>query len=76
MYVLTEDNKVLEVDRGMLPELFKDIKIKAVIITQPHDIYARSYNELLRWAGTKDYSDTHENIVQSLQDCELESLYS
>ncbi len=75
MFVLLKNNEVVEVDRGRLNQLFKDLEVKAVIITDPSDIYARNSASLLRWAGTTDFEDTHENIVQSLQDCQLGSLY-
>lgn len=64
MYVITENNEILEVVCGFERQL-KHEKIKAVIITNPQDPTNRFCNQILNWCGDKKTIEDFESILQN-----------
>jgi hypothetical protein len=71
MYVITQDNKLVEI-KGSFEEQLKPLKIKAVILTNPQDPLNRFSNQILSWCGDKRPKDEYENTLQSLQSLQHE----
>lgn len=66
MYVITQDNKLVEV-KGCFEEQLKQLKIKAVLLTNPQDPLNRFSNQILSWCGERQPKDDYESILQSVQ---------
>ncbi|MED5525089.1 MAG: hypothetical protein VX447_10090 [Pseudomonadota bacterium] len=71
MFVITEDNKLVEI-KGSFEEQLKPLKIKAVLLTNPQDPLNRFSNQILSWCGDKRPKDDYESILQSVQSLQPE----
>ncbi len=66
MYVITTDNKLIEV-KGNFTSQLKHNSIKAVIITNPQNPLNSYVSEIFRWCGDTDFKDDYESILQCVQ---------
>jgi len=71
MFVITEDNKLVEV-KGGFEEQLKQLKVKAVLITNPQDPLNRFSNQILSWCGDKRPIDDYDSTLQNIQDLQRE----
>ena len=65
MYVITTDNRILEVEGGFEKQL-KHEKVKAVVITNPQDPANKFCNQILSWCSDKQIRDDFESNLQSV----------
>ena len=72
MYLLLDDNTLMEFDRGIPSKRLTNVKVKAVIVTNSDDPYLSCTSEILRWCKVKDFVDNFESIGRSLREAKLE----